>query len=242
MREQTWQHNIRQLLGNHSCHHSSPSASSNNSEMVEKAAVNLRFSWWKELLHAAMSGKYIYSMTRRDPQKHIRSVVYPCRPIVQWWLEHQLQQKCLTENWPQGDTRCEHESSARLQEKMRPFKQCTLGYFILKPFIKITEAWLSLCMHLCWTCIAGRPEKRPPECRPSFRQWTFEQQNRHLGSHWEGTTGLWNAQRSFHGTCGWKDLQRKRVGGGRNWSTFKMQQLLNPKFEVESCTSSDVLD
>lgn len=161
-----------------------------------------------------MSGKYIYSMTRRDPQKYIRSVVYPCRPIVQWWLEHQLQQKCLTENWPQGDTRCEHESSARLQDKMRPFKQCTLGYFILKPFIKITEAWLSLCMHLCWTCTAGRPEKRPPECRPSFRQWTFEQQNRHLGSHWEGTTGLWNAQRSFHGTCGWKDLQRKRVGGG----------------------------
>lgn len=75
-------------------------------------------------------------MTRRDPQKHIRRVVYPCRPTAQWWLGHQLQQKCLTENWPQGDTRCEHESSARLQEKMRPFRQCTLGYFILNPLIK----------------------------------------------------------------------------------------------------------
>lgn len=75
-------------------------------------------------------------MTNRDPQKHIKCVVYPCRPTVQWWLEHQLQQKCLTENWPQGDTRCEHESSARLQKKMPLFRQCTLRCFILNLFIK----------------------------------------------------------------------------------------------------------
>lgn len=91
------------------------------------------------------------------------------------------------------------------------FQAVYIGIFYFKTICKNTEAWFSLCMHLCWTCTAGRPEKRPRECRPGFRQWTFEQQNQHLGSRWEGTTGLWNAQRSFHGTCGWKDLQRKRV-------------------------------
>lgn len=92
------------------------------------------------------------------------------------------------------------------------FQTACTGIFYFQTISKKTEAWLSLCMHLCWTCTAGQPEKRPPESRPSFRQWTFEQQNRHLGSHWEGTTGLWNAQRSFHGTYGWKDLQRKEWG------------------------------
>lgn len=242
MREQTWQHNIRQLLGNHSCHHSSPSASSNNSEMVGKAAVNLRFSWWKELLHAAMSGKYIYSMTRRDPQKHIRSVVYPCRPIVQWWLEHQLQQKCLTENWPQGDTRCEHESSARLQDKMRPFKQCTLGYFILKPFIKKSQKLGSV-----FVCtFAGRVQQG------GLKRDHLNVVQVFVNGHLNSKTGIWVHIGKGQQVCGThKEVSMERVDGktcrgkewgGGNWSTFKMQQLLNPKFEVESCTSSDVLD
>lgn len=115
--------------------------------------------------------------------KHIRCAVYPCRPTGQWWLERQLQQKCLTVNWPQGDTRCEHESFAPLQEKIRQINQSPLGCFVFKTIYKTTQARLSLCMHLCWMCIAGRPEKRPPACRPSFHRWTFELQIRHLGSH-----------------------------------------------------------
>lgn len=58
MTEQTWQLNIRQLLGNSSCHHSSPSASGNNIEVVEKPATNLWLSWWKYLPFAVISGAY----------------------------------------------------------------------------------------------------------------------------------------------------------------------------------------
>lgn len=65
-------------------------------------------------------------------------------------------------------------------------------------------------VYLCWMYKAVQPGKRPPACRPSFHQLTSELQSLHLGSHWEGTTGLWSAQRSFHGTYGWKDLQRDR--------------------------------
>lgn len=63
-------------------------------------------------------------------------------------------------------------------------------------------------MYLCWRYKAVQPGKRRPACRPGFPRWTSELQSQRLGSRWGETTDPWSAQRSFHGTCGWRDLQR----------------------------------
>lgn len=184
-------------------------------------------------------GIYVYFMTRRDPQKHIGCVVYPCRPRVQWWLEHQLQQKCLTGNWPQGDTRCEHESSARLQEKMRLFKQCTWAYIILKPFLKTQKPG---SVFVC--TFAGRVQQG------GLKRDHLNVVQVFINGHLNSKTGIWVHIGKGQQVCGThKEVSMERVDGKtcrgkewKNWSTFKMQQLLPPKFEVESSTSNDVLD
>lgn len=169
-------------------------ACSNEWSIYKLKCVRVRRQGW---------GKSFCFTTRRHPQKHIRCVVYPCRPTVQWWLEHQLQQKYLTENWPQGDTRCEHESSARLKEKMRPFKQRALGYFIFKPFPKRQK------LGSVFVCtFAGRVQQG------SLKRDHLNLVQVFVNGHLNSKTGIWVHIGKGQQVCGThKEVSMERVDG-----------------------------
>lgn len=178
-------------------------------------------------LYLCRWGKYIYLKARRDAQKHKRWVVYPCRPTVQWWLAHQLQQKCLTENWPQGDIRCEHGSSARLQEKIHSFNQSPLGYFIFKMVKTHRQGLVFICT------FAG-----------CVQQGSLKRDNLHvvqvfIDGHLNCKPGVWVHIRKGQQVCGaHKEVSMERVDGKTCRGTQWEKKWSLPK----SCTSHEGLE
>lgn len=125
---------------------------------------------------------------------------------------------------------------------MHPFKQCTLEYFILKPFIKTQK------LDSVFACtFAGRVQQG------GLKRDHMNVVQVFVNGHLNSKTGIWVHVGKGQQVCGThKEVSMERVDGktwrGKEWrkktnqSTFKLQQLLPPKFEVDSCTSNDVLD
>lgn len=90
---------------------------------------------------------------------------YPYKPAAQWWPEHQLQRRCLTESWPQEGTWCAHGSSARLwdivcvTEQINPTNDQFLIYKVQVDVLRLLLPLLEVYSSAAWketTCMSSR--------------------------------------------------------------------------------------